>query len=113
MRERHFFVYILTNWNNTVMYIGMTNNLERRLYEHKNKLVDGFTQKYNVNKLVYYEHGTDVHAAIAREKEIKKWRREKKDRLVMSMNPEWKDLSLEWEQRQDFSPPAAARNDRA
>jgi len=97
MKDYNFYVYILTNWNDEVMYIGMTNNLERRLYEHKNKLVDGFTKKYNVNKLVYYEHGNDVHAAIAREKEIKKWRREKKNNLVMKMNPEWKDLSLEWE----------------
>jgi len=97
MKDYNFYVYILTNWNDTVMYIGMTNNLERRLYEHKNKLVEGFTQKYNVSKLVYYEHGTDVHAVIAREKEIKKWRREKKNNLVTSMNPTWKDLSLEWQ----------------
>lgn len=96
MKDYNFYVYILTNWNDQVMYIGMTNNLERRLHEHKNKLVDGFTKKYNVNKLVYYEYGNDVHAAIAREKEIKKWRREKKNNLVMTMNPEWKDLSLEW-----------------
>ena len=96
MKDRNFYVYVLTNWNNKVMYVGMTNNLERRMYEHKSKLVDGFTKKYNVNKLVYYEHVTDVRAAIAREKEIKKWRREKKNRLVMTMNPEWKDLSLEW-----------------
>lgn len=102
-KDYNFYVYILTNWNDQVMYIGMTNNLERRLYEHKNKLVEGFTKKYNVHKLVYYEHGNDVHAAIAREKEIKKWRREKKNNLVMTMNPEWKDLSLEWEQEQDFS----------
>lgn len=96
-KDYNFYVYILTNWNDQVMYIGMTNNLERRLYEHKNKLVDGFTKKYNVNKLVYYEHGNDVHAAIAREKEIKKWRREKKNNFVIKMNPEWKDLSLEWQ----------------
>lgn len=96
MKEYNFYVYILTNWNNAVMYIGMTNNLERRLYEHKNKLVDGFTKKYNINKLVYYEHTTDVHAVIAREKEIKKWRREKKNNLVNTMNPEWNDLALEW-----------------
>jgi len=102
-KDYNFYVYILTNWNDQVMYIGMTNNLERRLYEHKNKLVEGFTKKYNVDKLVYYEHGNDVHAAIAREKEIKKWRREKKNNLVKTMNPEWKDLSLEWEQKQDFS----------
>ncbi len=87
MKDYNFYVYILTNWNHEVMYIGMTNNLERRLYEHKNKLVDGFTRKYNVNKLVYYEHGNDVHAAIAREKEIKKWRREKKNNLVVTIIP--------------------------
>jgi putative endonuclease len=97
MKDHNYYVYILTNWNNKVMYIGITNDLERRLYEHKNKLVDGFTKKYNVNKLVYYEHGNDVHAVIAREKEIKKWRREKKDKLVITMNPEWKDLSSEWQ----------------
>ena len=88
MKDYNFYVYIITNWNNTVMYIGMNNNLERRLYEHKNKLVGGFTKKYNINKLVYYEHTTDVLTAIAREKEIKKWRREKKDNLVVSMNPD-------------------------
>ncbi len=78
------------------MYVGVTNNLIRRIYEHKNKLVKGFTKKYNVNKLVYYEVTQDVIAALTREKEIKKWRREKKDRLVNRMNPTWKDLSLEW-----------------
>ena len=97
MKDYDFYVYILTNWNNTVMYIGITNDLKRRLYEHKNKLVDGFTEKYNVTKLVYYEHTNDVHAAIAREKEIKKWHREKKNQLVMTMNPEWQDLSVTWE----------------
>jgi putative endonuclease len=107
MKDYNFYVYILTNWNNKVMYIGMTNNLERRLFEHKNKLVDGFTKKYNVSKLVYYEHTTDVHAALAREKEIKKWRREKKNNLVISMNPNWQDLSVEWER---ISP--TGRNDK-
>jgi putative endonuclease len=100
MKDRNFFVYILTNWNNQVMYVGVTNNLERRLSEHKNKVNDGFTKKYNVHKLVYFEHTTDVRAAIAREKEIKKWRREKKNNLVITMNPEWKDLSEEW--KKDF-----------
>ena len=71
----------------------MTNNLARRVYEHKNKLVDGFTKRYNVNKLVYYEETQDVHTAISREKEIKKWRREKKNRLIESVNPYWYDLS--------------------
>ena len=78
------------------MYLGVTNNLERRLYEHKNKLVKGFTEKYNVNKLIYFEETQDVTAAIAREKEIKKWRREKKNQLVNRMNPNWKDLSSGW-----------------
>jgi putative endonuclease len=79
-----------------VMYVGMTNDLERRIYEHKNKLIEGFTEKYNVNKLVYFEETQDVYAAIAREKEIKKWRREKKNQLVNLVNPKWEDLSLKW-----------------
>jgi putative endonuclease len=83
------------------MYIGMTNNLERRIFEHKNKLVEGFTKKYNVAKLVYFEHTTDVNSAILREKQIKKWQRNKKDNLVISTNPEWKDLSEDW--GKDFS----------
>lgn len=94
MKNEQYYVYILTNWNNKVMYIGMTNNLERRIYEHKHKLVDGFTKKYNVDKLVYYEMTTDVLSAIAREKELKKWRREKKDQLVIQSNPEMKDMYL-------------------
>ena len=99
--DKTYYVYLLTNWNNKVMYIGVTSNLERRVYEHKNKLVEGFTQKYNVNKLVCFESTNDVLAAIEREKQIKKWRREKKNQLVIGMNPEWKDLSLEW--GKDFS----------
>jgi len=91
-----YYVYLLTNWNNKVMYVGVTNDLERRTYEHRNKLVKGFTEKYNVNKLVYFEEAQDITAAIAREKEIKKWRREKKNQLVNRMNPTWKDLSSEW-----------------
>ncbi|MBZ0093557.1 MAG: GIY-YIG nuclease family protein [Sulfuricellaceae bacterium] len=78
------------------MYIGMTNDLVRRVYEHKTKAVKGFTEKYNVNRLVYFEEGSDVHAAIAREKEIKKWRREKKNALVIQANPEWRDLAAAW-----------------
>jgi putative endonuclease len=94
--EKTYYVYLLTNWNNEVMYVGVTNNLERRVHEHKNKLVEGFTQKYNVNKLVCFETTNDVLAAIEREKQIKKWRREKKNRLVEQMNPTWADLSLGW-----------------
>ncbi|EHO41394.1 Excinuclease ABC C subunit domain protein [Caldithrix abyssi DSM 13497] len=94
---KYYFVYIMTNWNNKVMYVGITNNLMRRVYEHKNKLIDGFTKKYNINKLVYYETFQDVRAAIEREKEIKKWRREKKNKLVNTKNPEWRDLSEDFE----------------
>ncbi len=78
------------------MYIGVTNDLERRTYEHKYRLIKGFTQKYNVEKLVYFEHFGDIEMAIAREKEIKGWRREKKNLLVSQGNPEWKDLSEGW-----------------
>ena len=95
-KEHRYFVYLLTNWNNKVMYVGVTNNLERRIYEHKNKMVQGFTEKYNVSKLVYFEETNDVASAISREKEIKKWRREKKDALAITVNPEWKDLSDGW-----------------
>jgi putative endonuclease len=78
------------------MYVGVTNNLLRRVYEHKHKLVEGFTAKYNLNKLVYFEETDDVRSALAREKEIKKWRREKKNRLVEGINQEWVDLSQGW-----------------
>jgi putative endonuclease len=75
------------------MYVSVTNDLKRRLYEHKNKIVEGFSGKYNLNKLVYFEETQDVHTAIAREKEIKKWRREKKNHLVGQINPMWQDLN--------------------
>lgn len=88
-----YYVYILTNWSNKVLYIGVTNNLERRLYEHKNKLVKGFTEKYNINKLVYFDSTTDVRTAIEREKQIKGWTRHKKNDLVEMINPQWNDLS--------------------
>ena len=94
--ERTYYIYLLTNWNHKVLYTGMTNDLERRLYEHRYKLVQGFTTKYNVNKLVYYEQTGDVIAALEREKEIEKWRREKKNNLVTEANPQWLDLSKEW-----------------
>ena len=91
-----YFVYILANWDDSVLYIGVTGNLPRRLYEHRNGLVDGFTKKYNVHKLVYYEHTSDVYSAISREKQLKKWSRSKKNDLIIKMNPEWKDLSVGW-----------------
>ncbi len=93
---KNFFVYILTNQNNRVMYVGVTSNLERRVYEHKLELVDGFTKRYHVHKLVYFEQTTDAMAAITREKQLKGWLRAKKNALVETMNPEWKDLSLDW-----------------
>jgi putative endonuclease len=92
---KSYYVYIMTNKSKT-LYIGVTNNLERRVYEHKNKLVAGFTSKYNITKLVYYEETNDVQVALAREKQIKGWLRSKKIVLIESDNPEWKDLSLEW-----------------
>lgn len=88
-----YFIYMMANWNNSVLYVGVTNNIERRDWEHKLKKVPGFTEKYNVTKLVYYEETDDVNAALSREKQLKKWRREKKDFLVNKMNPEWIDLS--------------------
>ncbi|MBO5078419.1 MAG: GIY-YIG nuclease family protein [Oscillospiraceae bacterium] len=88
---------MISNWNNSVLYIGVTNNLPRRLYEHKNHLVKGFTEKYNVHKLVYFEHTGDVRVALEREKQLKKWTRAKKNALIEKTNPLWKDLSLEWD----------------
>ena len=79
-----------------VMYIGVTNNLERRIYEHKSKLIAGFTKKYNVNKLVYFEHTEDPSSAISREKQLKGWNRKRKNDLIIATNPGWKDLSDEW-----------------
>ena len=98
--ENRYYVYLMTNWNHRVIYVGVTNDLARRIYEHQNKLVKGFTEKYNVNKLVYYEQTNDVFTALTREKEIKKWRRQKKDALMQSANPKWQDLS---EDGKDFS----------
>ena len=92
-----YYVYILTNRNNRVMYIGVTNDLARRLYEHKQEVVEGFTKRYHVHKLVYYEQTTDVRSAIAREKQLKGWLRARKNELVETMNPEWRDLSEDWQ----------------
>lgn len=91
-----YFLYIMTNISRT-LYTGVTNNLHRRVYEHKQKLIKGFTSKYNITKLVYYEEYNDINDAIRREKQIKGWSRKKKIELIESFNPEWKDLSEEWE----------------
>jgi putative endonuclease len=90
--NKQYYVYIMTNNNKSVLYTGMTNNLIRRVYEHKEKIIDGFTKKYNCTKLVYYEIFNDPYNAIAREKQIKAGSRKKKIDLINSMNPNWKDL---------------------
>ena len=90
-----YYVYIMTNRSRT-LYTGVTNNLVRRVYEHKQKLVPGFTEKYNTTILVYYETTSDVLSAIAREKQVKAWLRSKKISLIESMNPQWRDLSQGW-----------------
>ena len=92
---KQYYVYIMTNKSRT-LYTGVTNDLERRVYEHKKKLVPGFTTKYNITGLVYFEVTQDVGAAIAREKQIKGWLRTKKIALIDSVNPGWADLSVDW-----------------
>ncbi|MGK9369500.1 GIY-YIG nuclease family protein [Melioribacter sp. Ez-97] len=92
---KSYYVYIMTNKSKT-LYTGVTNNLIRRVYEHKNKLISGFTSKYNITKLIYYEEFNDVKKAIKREKQIKGWLRKKKIELIEKENPEWEDLSKEW-----------------
>lgn len=86
---KRYYVYILTNHTKTTLYVGVTNNLERRLYEHKNKLIDGFSKRYNLNKLVYYEETTSIESAIEREKQLKGYARSKKDILIITKNPYW------------------------
>jgi len=90
-----YYVYIMTNRSKT-LYTGVTNDLMRRVYEHKNKMVEGFTKKYNITRLVYFEETNDIQSAIMREKQIKGWLRNKKIALIESVNQEWKDLSEGW-----------------
>jgi len=91
-----YYVYILASKRNGTLYVGFTNDLRRRMYEHKNGIIEGFTKKYGVNRLVYFEESAEVNAAIRREKQIKGWRRDKKIALIESTNPDWEDLSKEW-----------------
>ena len=91
--NKTYAVYILTNYNETTFYIGVTGNLQKRIWEHKNKVVDGFTKKYNVDKLVYYELTENVESALNREKQLKRWHRQWKINLIKKMNPEFNDLS--------------------
>ncbi|MCY4127614.1 MAG: GIY-YIG nuclease family protein [Gammaproteobacteria bacterium] len=92
---RQHYVYIMTNRPKT-LYVGVTNDLRRRVYQHKQKLIHGFTKKYNLNRLAWYEQTSDITSAIAREKQMKNWRRSKKIDLIESLNPRWDDLSMEW-----------------
>ena len=93
---RKFYVYIMTNKENKVLYVGTTRDLENRVSEHKLKIIEGFTSKYNINKLIYYEEFELAVDAFAREKQLKKWRRSKKVWLVNTLNLEWIDLSRDW-----------------
>jgi putative endonuclease len=92
---KQYYLYIMTSSSGT-FYVGMTNDLKRRVYEHKHKLIEGFTQKYNITRPVYFEETSDVRTAITREKQVKKWSRIKKIALIKSVNPKWQDLSEGW-----------------
>jgi putative endonuclease len=92
---KKYYIYIMTSMSGT-LYTGITSDLEKRVYQHKQKLADGFTKRYNVDRLVYYEETTDIEVALEREKEIKGWRRSKKISLIESINPTWKDLAEDW-----------------
>ena len=94
MKLHLYYVYILTSKNNTVLYTGVTNNIKRRVFEHKSELFGGFTKRYHVHKLIYYELFDFVDLAIAREKQIKGYSREKKINLIEAMNPDWKELEV-------------------
>ena len=102
MSVKTYYIYILTSKSGT-LYVGITNGLQRRIYEHKTGLTEGFTKKYSVNRLVYFEQIEDIEQAILREKQIKKWRRSKKIELIKSINPQWKDLSEDWFDVEDFT----------
>jgi putative endonuclease len=113
---RNYYVYMMAS-PSRVLYVGVTNNLERRVFQHKEKTFRGFTAKYGVAKLVYYEPWNDIRRAINREKQIKAWRRSKKTTLIEAANPGWKDLSAEWAESimKAIPPPTEAvgvRNDR-
>ncbi len=95
MGSRDYYVYLLTNRSGT-LYTGVTNDIQRRMYEHKNKLVKGFTKRYNIDMLVYYEVTSDIGEGLTREKQIKAWRRSKRISLIESANPQWRDLSEGW-----------------
>jgi putative endonuclease len=93
--SKTYYVYVMTNRSKT-LYTGVTNNLQRRVWEHKQKIGSEFTKKYNITRLVFFEETNDVHIALAREKEIKGWKRDKKIALIEKQNPTWRDLSSDW-----------------
>jgi putative endonuclease len=95
MQDRQYFVYILASTSGT-LYTGVTNDLYKRAYQHKNDLIEGFTKKYQCHKLVYFEETSDIESAIMREKQIKGYGRKKKEALIKKINPHWKDLSDDW-----------------
>jgi putative endonuclease len=99
IRDHDYWVYILTNKHRNTLYIGITNNIQRRLYQHQSGDVEGFTKRYHLNRLVWLEHFRNVNDAIACEKKLKGWRRSRKIALVEQTNPRWLDLSDDWEQR--------------
>jgi putative endonuclease len=109
LSPKTYFVYIMTNRSKT-LYTGVTNSLIRRVRQHKQGIGSGFTWKYKLDRLAYFERFEDVHRAIGREKQIKGWLRTKKIALIVSVNPAWRDLSLEWYERHPFQPDAATTN---
>jgi|SRR5579885_3662489 putative endonuclease len=94
---KHYYVYIMAN-RSKILYTGVTNDLQRRVYEHKHHMIEGFTSKYHITRLVYFEETSDVNAALTREKQIKGWLRSKKVALIESANANWQDLSEEWQE---------------
>ncbi len=107
MRRTHqYFVYILTNPPHTSLYIGVTSDLARRMYQHRTKAMHGFASRYNLGYLVYFEETSNVHSALAREKQLKGWRRSKKERLINSLNPRWRDLGADTIGASDSSAPS-------
>ena len=93
---KNYYTYILASKRNGTLYIGVTNDLVRRVHEHKNHIIKGFTERYNVNMLVYFEQTADIREALQREKQLKKWNRKWKLELIEKLNPEWEDLSKDW-----------------
>ena len=112
MPWNQYFVYFMTNFDLTVLYIGVTNSLERRVWEHKNGFDDGFTRQYHCDRLVYFEEYSEIRHAIAREKQLKGWTRAKKNALVNRMNAEWNDLAADWYVEDPSASLRSAQDDR-